>query len=44
MRALTPLLIALGLLVAIAGTSFANCGADHTDTAQPTTSRPLPQS
>ena len=44
MRALTPLLIALGLLLAVAGTTFANCGADHADTAKPTTTRPLPQS
>lgn len=44
MRALMPLLIALGLLLAVAGTTFANCGGDHTDTATPTTTRPLPQS
>ena len=44
MRALMPLLIALGLLLAVAGTTFAECGGSHTDTATPTTTKPLPQS
>ena len=37
-------LIALSLLLAIAGTAVADCGSGHTDTAQPAPTKPLPQS
>jgi len=44
MRKLVTMLLALGLLLGVAGSALANCGAGHTDTAQPTTGKPLPQS
>ncbi len=43
MRRLMSLLIALGLLLAVAGTALAECSADHPDTAKPTTTKPQPQ-
>ncbi len=44
MRVLIALTIALGLLVGVAQASLADCGGDHTGTATPTTTKPLPQS
>jgi hypothetical protein len=45
MRRLVTLLLALGLLLGVAGSALADCGAGHTDTATPTTpGKPLPQS
>jgi len=45
MRKLVTLLLALGLLLGVAGSSLADCGASHTDTVQPTTTeKPLPKS
>ncbi len=43
MRLLMSLLIALAMFLGIAGTALAECGADHTDTAKPTTTKPQPQ-
>ena len=45
MRKLASLLLALGLLIGVAGTAIANCGGDHADTtaSSPTTSQPLPR-
>jgi hypothetical protein len=42
MRQLAALLLAFGLIVGVAGSALANCGADHADTAKPT-SQPQPQ-
>ena len=44
MRRLVTLMLALGLLLGIAGSALAECGGSHTDTATPTTQKPLPQS
>ena len=44
MQKMRGLLIALSLLLAIAGTAMAECGSGHTDTAQPAPTKPLPQS
>jgi len=44
MREMLGVLIALSLLLAIAGTAMAECGSGHTDTAQPVPTKPLPQS
>jgi hypothetical protein len=44
MQKMLGLLIALSLLLAIAGTAMAECGSGHTDTAQPAPTKPLPQS
>jgi hypothetical protein len=44
MQRMLGFLVALSLLLAIAGTAVANCGAGHTDTAQPAPTKPLPQS
>jgi len=44
MRKMLALLIALGLMLAVAGTALAECGTGHTDTAQPTPTKPPPQS
>jgi hypothetical protein len=43
MRTLMSLVIALGLLLGIAGAALADCSADHPDTARPTTEKPQPQ-
>ncbi len=43
MRRVVTVLLALGLLLGAAGSALAQCGAGHTDTAQPTTGKPLPQ-
>ena len=43
MRKVVTVLLALGLLLGAAGSALANCGANHTDAAQPTTGKPLPQ-
>jgi hypothetical protein len=37
------MLLALGLLLGVAGSALANCGADHADTQTPPTQKPLPQ-
>jgi hypothetical protein len=42
MRRLAALLLAFGLVMSVAGSALANCGADHADTAKPT-SQPQPQ-
>jgi hypothetical protein len=42
MRKLSALLLAFGLMLGVAGSALANCGAEHTDTAKPT-SQPQPQ-
>ena len=44
MRRLVTLMLALGLLLGVAGSALAECGGSHTDTATPTTQKPLPQS
>ncbi len=44
MRRVVTVLFALGLLLGVAGSALAQCGASHTDTAQPSTEKPLPQS
>ncbi len=44
MRTLIHLVIALALLLGIAGVAVAECGPDHSDTPRPTTTKPLPQS
>ena len=44
MRKLMTVLLALGLLMGVAGTALANCGATHADTSAPSTQMPLPQS
>jgi hypothetical protein len=45
MRKLASLLLALGLLIGVAGTAIANCGGQHADTTatSPTTTQPLPR-
>ncbi len=43
MRTLIALALALGLLVGVAGTALANCGADHADTSAPAPQRPPAQ-
>lgn len=43
MRRVVTVLFALGLLLGVAGSALAQCGASHSDTAQPTTGKPLPQ-
>ena len=42
MRRLAALLLALGLVLGVAGSALANCGVEHADTAKPT-SQPQPQ-
>jgi hypothetical protein len=44
MQKMLSFLVALGLLLAIAGTALAECGSGHTDTAQPAPTKPQPQS
>ncbi len=44
MRKLFVFVLAAGLLVSVAGTALANCGADHAGTASPTSERPPAQS
>jgi hypothetical protein len=44
MRRLVTLMLALGLLLGVVGSTLAECGGSHTDTATPTTQKPLPQS
>ncbi|MGE5849047.1 MAG: hypothetical protein ACM362_02830 [Candidatus Methylomirabilota bacterium] len=44
MRKMMALLMALGLMLTVAGTALAECGSGHTDTAQPTPTKPPPQS
>ena len=36
MRRLAALLLAFGLVLGVAGSALAQCGADHADTAKPT--------
>ncbi len=43
MRKIVTLLLAFGLLLGVAGSAFANCGADHADTPAPSTERPQTQ-
>jgi hypothetical protein len=43
MRRFVTVLLALALLLGVAESALANCGAGHSDTAQPTTGKPLPQ-
>ncbi len=45
MRKLASLLLALGLLVGVAGTAMAQCGGQHADStaSSPTTTQPLPR-
>jgi hypothetical protein len=38
MRQLAALLLAFGLMVGVAGSVFAECGASHADTPKPTSS------
>ena len=42
MRRLAALLLAFDLVLGVAGSALAQCGADHADTAKPT-SQPQPQ-
>ncbi len=44
MRTLCAVVLAVALLVGIAGTALANCGADHAESTQPTPQRPPAQS
>jgi len=44
MQKLLAFVVAFGLLVGVGGTALANCGADHADTASPTSGRPPAQS
>lgn len=44
MRRVMAVLLALGLLLAVAGSALAECGGSHTDTATPAPQKPLPQS
>jgi hypothetical protein len=44
MRKMIAVLIALGLMLAVAGTAMAECSTGHTGTAQPTPTKPPPQS
>ena len=43
MRKLFTLVLALGLLVGVAGSALANCGADHANTDKPSSEQPRPQ-
>jgi hypothetical protein len=43
MRKIVTLLLAFGLLLGVAGTALANCGATHADTPVPSTERPPSQ-
>ncbi len=44
MRKMATLLVALSLLLGVAGTALANCGGDHADTASPPPpTQPLPR-
>jgi len=43
MRKIVTLLLAFGLLLGVAGSAFANCGADHADTPAPSTEKPQTQ-
>ncbi len=43
MRKLFTLVLALGLLLGVAGTALANCGVDHANTGTPSSERPQPQ-
>jgi hypothetical protein len=44
MRKLLSLVLALGLLLGVAGTAMANCGAGHTEAGTNPPTQPLPQS
>jgi len=37
------LVLAVGLLMGVAGSALANCGVDHANTGTPPTERPKPQ-
>ena len=43
MRKLITLLFVVGLLMGVAGSALANCGASHTNTATPSSEQPKPQ-
>jgi hypothetical protein len=43
MRKLVTLVLAVGLLLGIAGNALANCGVDHANTPTPSSERPKPQ-
>jgi hypothetical protein len=43
MRKFVTLVIAFGLLLGVAGTALANCGADHANTPAPSSERPQTQ-
>jgi len=43
MRKLITLLLAFGLIVGVGSSALANCGADHPNTATPSSERPQPQ-
>jgi hypothetical protein len=38
MRQLAALFLAFGLIMGVAGSAFAHCGADHADSPKPTSS------
>jgi len=43
MRKLVTLVLALGLILGVAESALANCGASHADTEKPTSQEPRPQ-
>ena len=43
MRKLFTLVLALGLLVGVAGSALANCGVDHANTGTSSPEKPKPQ-
>ena len=43
MRRLVTLILALGLVLGVAGSALAECGASHADTAKPAPQQPQPQ-
>jgi len=43
MRKVLTLVLAVGLLMGVAGSAFANCGVDHANTGTPSSERPKPQ-
>ncbi len=43
MRKIVTFVLAVGLLVGVAGSAFANCGVDHANTGTPLSERPKPQ-
>jgi hypothetical protein len=43
MRKFVSLLLAFGLVLSVAGSALANCGADHAGSSTPPTERPQPQ-